>query len=136
MGNICTCDEKRAEETAAPLTLGKAKKKQPIQRDDSSSKLIVPAQPPPLDTPKPEPEPEHKAEVEAALNQALAQAKEDEGEASADDGEVQYFKKPTDDQSNQIVEEESAVNVVVVNAIPVQVDEMPLVTEQTDTEDA
>ena len=49
---------------------------------------------------------------------------------------MQYFKKETDDQSNQIVESESAVNVVVVNAIPVQVDEMPLVTEQADTEDA
>ena len=62
MGNICTCDEKRSVE-AAPLTLGKAKKKQPtIERDDSSSKLMVPAQPPTL-----EPVPEEKAEVEAVL---------------------------------------------------------------------
>ena len=134
MGNICSCDDKRAEETAAPLTVGKAKKKQSIQRDDSSSKLMVPTQPPSLDTPKPEPEPEQKTEVKEALTQALAQAKEDEGEASADDGEVQYFKKETDNQSNQIVEQESAVNVVVVDAVPVQVDEMPLVTEQADTE--
>ena len=57
MGNICSCDEKHAEQSAAPLTLGKVKSKDTknVNRGgdaDDLSKIMVPPTNPRVETPQ------------------------------------------------------------------------------------